>query len=116
MIQNNKVGLDRETFKRYMTTIINYENYIDKVSKLGINLWEVTELSELEMCYINLIDSCLNLESTDEYGSVISFFLFECDKGKADNSFIEVGGEKHYIRNIDELYDWIVFDKERMNY
>lgn len=107
--------MTKDQFRSYMNTLIAFEDYLDKVNNIGINLWDITEISELEMLYISLIEDCLGLTRTDNYGSDISFFLFECDKGRANNAFIEVNGEKHYIRTVDELYDWLEFDINKHN-
>ena len=102
--------LNREDFKKHMTTLMEWEDYVDKLDAVGLEIWQREEYSYLSISYIEMLEKCMDLETNDEYGSDILFWLYDCDRGKRDNAYMQfTDGKKHYIRTLDELYDWIVF-------
>lgn len=103
--------MDRESFKKYMQYIIEYDDYLDRLHKLGVDVWEREELGNILAGYIKLLEAIMEVpdESDNLIDGEISFWLYECDRGTADNAWVEYKGDIHYIRNLDELYDWLVF-------
>lgn len=105
--------MDRESFKEYMTNLIEFDNYLSKLDNLGFRSLEMDEIVGIFNGYISLLEAILELPIDEDFGSDIRFWLYECDKGTKDNSYIiDSNGEKHYIRTLDELYDWIQFYRE----
>ena len=105
--------LSRETFKSFMTTLIDFHEFIDRLNDiLNINIWDNDTVSSLADEYLYLLEKTMGCPKDPIVGSDISFFLFECDCGKSDTSWVEYEGVKHPLTNLDELYDWLVFQKE----
>ena len=100
----------REDFKKYVETLISFDRYLDQLDNLNISIWEQEETGNFVSRYIELIEAVFDIPR-NEYGSDLSFWLYETDCGKADNAWIEYDNEVHYIRNLDELYDWLQFAK-----
>ena len=107
--------MSREAFKEYMNKLIAFDDYLSNLSDMNVGIFENVNVEGILRGYVTLLERILDL-TLNEFGeSDISFYLWECDKGRAENAWIEYLGEKHYIRNLDELYDWIIFIKEHCN-
>lgn len=65
----------------------------------------------------NMLNECFNLEITEEYGSDLDFWLWECNFGKewnkreVENLYLPEDHKyrKPKINNLDELYDYLVW-------
>ena len=105
--------LSRESFKSFMTTLMDFHEFIDRLCDiLNTNIWENDAIASLADEYLHLLGKTMECPEDSSVGSDISFFLFDCDCGKSDMSWIEYKGVKHSLTNLDELYDWLVFQKE----
>ena len=65
----------------------------------------------------NMLNECFNLEITEEYGSDLDFWLWECNFGRewnereVENLYLPEDHKyrKPKINNLDELYDYLVW-------
>ena len=105
----NTVATDREKFKQYMNSLMTFKDYLDKLDKLNISIWEEQSVADFEMMYVELLEKLLGV-TVDKFGSDISYFLYDCERGKRGETCVfNKENNPHSLRNLDELYDWIVY-------
>lgn len=113
--------ISRETFKNALNFIIRIEEYEHAKHNLYKQFddifddWIVPYLNTYPV--VSLLNEALNLEVTDDYGSDLEYWLWECDRGKRwnelnpENLFLPEDHKYRFpkINNLDELYDYLVF-------
>jgi len=104
--------MTREKFKTYMQTLMNFEDWIDSLDKLGISVWESDPVAEIQIAYLDMLRDMFEPFLNVKFDSDISYFLYECERGTIDDPHIEFQGKKYPLSTLDELYDWLEVYRE----
>lgn len=100
--------MDREFFKEYMNKLIALDDFVDKANEVGIDITDKS-VGNIICGYISLLCAILEIPYED---NDISFYLYECDRGKADNAWIEFNNVRYPLTTLDELYNWLMIYKD----
>lgn len=77
------------------------------VPGLGFALLDLAPIDTL----ISTLESAMDMEHEDKYGTVISWWIYEMDYGKdrAEITITDKDGEKTFLLDtVDKLYDYLV--------
>lgn len=105
--------MTRKSFKRFMNTLMQFEDCIDAADYPDFN---VSECENILDGYISLLETILELPRDANGDTLILDFLYWYDRGQSPAAWFEdCYGNRHYMRNLDELWDcimWIRINRE----
>ena len=105
--------LSKEIFVKAMKALQamdEAEMTLDDTSNGAIRLFEWKPYSDLLATYIQVLEDAMGIETNDEYGSDISYFIYELDYGKkwTTDSITTSDGESIDISTAEKLYDYLI--------
>ena len=98
--------MNKELFEEYINSAIEFDEFIDKLCSLGIDVTECDTVMNFLGNYIRILeDTC-----GDSINGWISYWLYELDKGKdwKPGCVIDENDNDIKLETIDDLYDVLV--------
>lgn len=108
--------ISKEEFLKAIKTIEDYDIKLDAIRVIspGLSLGIVELIERVQDTYIRLLELNCELDTNIDYGTEISWWIYETDFGrKKDMNKIYIGKKEYQINTAEDLYDFIVFDKKR---
>lgn len=85
------------------------EHSIYKATDGAFSLSEIEEYSELFTNYVRLLELSMDVEPDQQYGSDISYFIYELNYGeKWTPNSVTVDGESIDISTAEKLYEYLL--------
>ena len=101
--------ITRDEFKNHMQVLMGFESYLHKLAKLGVDISDRQEVMNIISSYRKSIEKEINCKWNPAFGTDISWWLYEVEDKNNDNyNWIKVDDVKYHIRNLDDLYDYLV--------
>lgn len=113
--------ISRETFKNAINFLKRLNDLGDSVNQIykdfdDIIPWGYGPFIDANVI-VDMLNESFNLEVTEEYGSDLEYWLWECDFGKewnereTENTYLPENHQyrKPKINNLDELYNYLVW-------
>ena len=100
--------LSKKEFKNYMFQLKNIQNSVNDVNnsinKLSDYNFNYISIDKIEDLVLSLLEHTMN----DSNNKNISYFIYELDWGKKGKDCITDKDKNISLRNMDELYDYLI--------
>lgn len=102
--------LEKKDFLKYMSqieTAIKFQDEMNDICK-KYGYFSIAEYPDCIDLSVTLLEKLMNLEPNDEYGTDISYFIFELNFGKDwEPGSVTCDGEDIDFSSSEKLYDFI---------
>ena len=88
--------LTKEEFCKYVNTYKEFQDYIDKLDKLNIKLWETEVVGRYIDNYVTMVSKLMDCAPDEKNGTVVENFLFNYE---------------YENRDLEEFYDEVSRDQ-----
>lgn len=108
--------ISKQEFLKAIKTIEDYDIKLDAIRAISPSLsLGIVELTErVQDTYIRLLELNCELDPDINYGTDISWWIYETDFGRKKNmNKIYIGKKAYTIDTAEDLYNFIVFNKRR---
>jgi len=98
--------MNKELFEKYLNSVIEFDEFIDRLYEIGIDLTECDIVMKFLSNYISILEDACG----DSINGWISYWLYDLDKGKdwKCDCIIDGDGKEVKLETIDDLYDVLV--------
>lgn len=96
--------LSKKVFVRAINKMKELEELCDKLSKLGVNIDDIT--CEVQTLLLEILETSSDLQLED-WGTDISWYCFDCNFGTENNVITYNTGEQITIDSPEKLYDYL---------
>ena len=112
-IKGMKVDLKKETFCKAVDSIEKYWRTLEKISNLGLNIYECEDITSIADRFSDFLSELLELEQNDVFGDDIQYYMIELDFGKKwKQGMVTLDGKDIKLQNSQDLWDLIVETKK----
>lgn len=108
--------ITKKEFLKAIKTIEDYNMNLDaiRIVSPALSLGIVELIEKVQDTYIRLLELNCGLDPDIDYGTEISWWVYETDFGRnKEMNAIFVNNKAYQINTAEDLYDFIVFDKKR---
>ena len=107
---NYAYEIDKDTFVNSINSIKVFKSYLNKLSNVGLNLYDVDAIVSMEDSFKELLAKCCNDREVSPYiGKEIDYFIYELDFGEkwTETSFTDGYDNPIDISTIEKFWDYI---------
>lgn len=108
--------IDKKEFLQAIKNIQKHDERLDKLRKIAptLTIGIVNLIENLQDTAIRLLELNCELDPDIDYGTEISWWIYETDFGKKKSmNKIWIGKKEYQINTAEDLYDFITMDKKR---
>lgn len=86
--------IDKQDFVRYVEIYRDFENYLDKLANMHINIYRDSSCDCLKDAYVALLCQVMDVYVDDKYPNELESYLFERRESKSPGEFYNQLTEK----------------------
>lgn len=108
--------LTKGEFKRYVGSYLKFEDYLNKLSDLNINIWERPDVGFFQDNYIRELSLLMDLEVDTKHGNDLELFLYDsCGQISEDDlDWFYDNLEKSHLSNIPNKFYSVEDENDKM--
>lgn len=109
-------NIDKNTFIQCMNSIKEFNEYLDKLNDLNINLYENKTVAKLLENFTDLISFCVNDPlGNPYYYSDLAYFMYDLNWGKdwKPGSFTDGNNNDIKMSTLDEMWDYFIKENKK---
>lgn len=113
MVERMIVGLDKELFVSVLDDCEDMSRWLGASAEL-LSEKVYNKFSLMIESKIDILNELLELEETEEFGTIIDHYVYESDFGKTNmNVYDKNGLIIHRTTDAGKLWDWILLTKSQ---
>ena len=97
--------MNKELFEKYLNSVIEFDEFIDRLYEIGIDLTECDIVMKFLSNYISILED----DCGDSINGWISYWLYELDRGANwEPGCVTKDGKDIKLETLDDLYELLV--------